>query len=83
MSIAPGGVLDGIARRQARMEIVMDWEEARPKADAVVVGETLERLSVGELEARIVILQREIERVRAELEKKRAHEARASELFKR
>jgi uncharacterized small protein (DUF1192 family) len=65
------------------MEIAMDWEEVRPKADAVVIGETLERLSVGELEARIVALEREIDRVRVELDKKRAHEARASELFKR
>ena len=61
----------------------MDWEDARPKADDVTVGETLERFSVGELEARIVTLEGEIDRVRAELDKKKAHEARASEFFKR
>ncbi len=61
----------------------MDWDEARPKAGGnVVIGENLERLSVGELEARIVALEGEIERVRGELEKKRAHEAEASALFK-
>ena len=60
----------------------MDWEEARPKSDVAVIGETLERLSVGELEARITLFEKEIERVRAELEKKRAHEAQAAKLFK-
>ena len=61
----------------------MDWEEARPKTDGVILGETLERLSVGELEARIVALEKEIERVRAELDKKRSHEAQAAAVFKR
>lgn len=61
----------------------MDWDEARMTTGGdVIVGETLERLSVGELEARIVTLEREIERVRGELEKKRAHEAEASAFFK-
>lgn len=62
----------------------MDWDEVRPKTQAgITVGETLETLSVGELEARIETLQAEIARVGAELEKKRAHEAAASALFKR
>jgi uncharacterized small protein (DUF1192 family) len=60
----------------------MDWDEARPKAAGLVVGETLETLSVGELEARIEALKAEIERVNAELARKRAHEAAASALFK-
>jgi uncharacterized small protein (DUF1192 family) len=61
----------------------MDWDDVRqPQGGGIVVGETLERLSVGELEARIVALEAEIERVRGELEKKRAHEAQASALFK-
>ena len=61
----------------------MDWDDVRqPQGGGIVVGETLERLSVGELEARIVALEAEIDRVRGELEKKRAHEAQASALFK-
>jgi uncharacterized small protein (DUF1192 family) len=61
----------------------MDWDDVRqPQAGEVIVGENLERLSVGELEARIVGLEAEIERVRAELERKRAHEVQAAALFK-
>lgn len=57
----------------------MDWDEVRPKAVGLVIGETL---SVGELEARIEALKAEIERVNGELARKRAHEAAASALFK-
>lgn len=60
----------------------MDWEDVRPKATGISVGETLEKLSVAELEARIASLRTEIERVSAELTKKKAHEAAASALFK-
>lgn len=61
----------------------MDWDEIRPKKLAgITVGETLETLSVGELEARIAALSAEIDRVSAELAKKKAHEAAASALFK-
>ncbi len=59
----------------------MDWDEARP-APKVHLGEPLATLSVAELEARIVALHQEIERVSAELTKKKAHEAAASALFK-
>ncbi len=59
----------------------MDWDEARP-APKVYLGEPLATLSVAELEARIVALHQEIERVSAELAKKKAHEAVASALFK-
>ena len=62
----------------------MDWDDTRKLSGdhKVVVGETLERHSVGELEHRIKLLEEEIERVRAELETKRAHEARAASIFK-
>ncbi|MEQ1673241.1 MAG: DUF1192 family protein [Hyphomicrobium sp.] len=40
-------------------------------------------MSVSELEVRIAAFASEIERVKAELEKKRAHEAAAAALFKR
>jgi uncharacterized small protein (DUF1192 family) len=62
----------------------MDWDEVRPKPKAgATIGENLETLSVAELQARIVELEREIARVKTELEAKRRHEDAASALFKR
>jgi len=62
----------------------MDWDEQRPApARAIVVGEALGNLSIAELEARIVALTREIERVQEELAAKRAHESAAAAVFKR
>ncbi|HZT47140.1 MAG TPA: DUF1192 domain-containing protein [Hyphomicrobiaceae bacterium] len=62
----------------------MDWDDLKPKAPkGVTLGESLESLSVAELEARIAALQREIERVRTELAAKKAHEAAAAAIFKR
>lgn len=62
----------------------MDWDDLKPKAPkGIVVGESLESLSVAELEARIVTLQQEIERVRAELAAKKAHGSAADAIFKR
>lgn len=61
----------------------MDWDDVRPKlATGATIGENLEKLSVAELEARIKALDAEIARVGAELAKKKAHEAAASQLFK-
>ncbi len=62
----------------------MDWDEVRPKPKpGAAIGENLETLSVAELEARIGELEREITRVKTELETKRRHEDAASALFKR
>ena len=62
----------------------MDWDEQRPApAKAMTVGESLQSLSIAELEARIAALTREIDRVREELAAKRAHEAAAAAVFKR
>jgi len=62
----------------------MDWDDLKPKAPkAVTLGENLESLSVAELDARIVSLEQEIERVRTELAAKKAHEAAAAAIFKR
>lgn len=65
----------------------MDWDDLSPKsktpAGAIEVGQTLETLSVAELEQRISALKAEIARVEAELAKKKAHEAAAAALFKR
>ena len=61
----------------------MDWDDLKPKAPkGVVVGEMLENLSVGELEARIALLQQEIERVERELAAKKAHGSAAAAIFK-
>ncbi len=62
----------------------MDWDDIKPKpATGAMIGESLETLSVAELEARIKDLEQEIVRVRAELDAKRRHEDAASALFKR
>jgi uncharacterized small protein (DUF1192 family) len=61
----------------------MDWDEAKPKpAGDIVVGASLEALSVAELEARISLLEREIERVRRELDVKKARQTAAQSIFK-
>jgi uncharacterized small protein (DUF1192 family) len=62
----------------------MDWDEVRPKAaKAASIGESLETLSVAELEARIQAFEAEIARTSDELAKKKAHENAAAALFKR
>ena len=62
----------------------MDWDEVTPKPiKGIVVGESLETLSVAELQARIKDLESEIQRVKAELEAKQRHESAASAIFKR
>ncbi len=60
----------------------MDWDEVRPKGPAAAAGDSLATLSVGELEAPIGIFEAEIERIRQELARKRAHEAAAAAIFK-
>ena len=62
----------------------MDWDDLRPTPKpAMTIGEPLTALAIAELEARIVALRQEIERVEAELAAKRAHESAAAALFKR
>lgn len=62
----------------------MDWDDMKPAAPKVAsIGDNLETLSVAELEERIRALSGEIERVKAELAKKRAHESAAAALFKK
>lgn len=61
----------------------MDWDEARSKtARPTTVGEDLTALGLAELEARIAALSQEIERVRAEIARKQAHEQAARDVFK-
>ena len=62
----------------------MDWDELKPRpAKVTTLGEDLRTLSVSELEQRLVELARETDRVRAEIEAKKAHEAAAAAVFKR
>jgi uncharacterized small protein (DUF1192 family) len=62
----------------------MDWDDARPTPPkSASVGENLETLSVAELESRIQAFAAEIERVKTELARKRAHENAAAALFKK
>jgi uncharacterized small protein (DUF1192 family) len=62
----------------------MDWDDLKPKPQkGVTLGESLESLSVAELQARIASLHEEIARVEAELAAKKAHEAAAASIFKR
>ena len=61
----------------------MDWDEVRlPAGKAVMLGEPLAALSIGELEERIAALQAEIVRVAAEIEAKRRQAAAADAFFK-
>ena len=61
----------------------MDWDEnQKPAKPEIVVGENLERLSLGELEARVTALEAEITRVRTEIERKKSIGAAAESVFK-
>ena len=62
----------------------MDLDDLLPqkKPSGVAIGENLEALSVAELEKRIADLEAELVRVRAEVDKKKRHEAAARALFK-
>jgi uncharacterized small protein (DUF1192 family) len=62
----------------------MDWDDLKPTPPkTATIGEDLKTFSVGDLEARIVALKAEIERIERELVAKKAYEAAAAELFKR
>jgi uncharacterized small protein (DUF1192 family) len=62
----------------------MDWDDLKPKPPkAIAVGEDLKTLSVAELEERMVALAAEIERIKTEMQAKKAHEAAAAALFKK
>ncbi|MDX2307804.1 MAG: DUF1192 domain-containing protein [Hyphomicrobium sp.] len=60
----------------------MDWEEPKAKKAGWEVGGRLDGLSIGELVQLQDALRIEIERIEAEVGRKRAHEAAASKLFK-
>ena len=60
----------------------MNWDDEgeKPKL-TIVLGADLERFTVAELDARIVALESEISRVRAEIAAKKIHAAAAAALF--
>jgi len=62
----------------------MDLDDLLPpkKPRGTAIGESLETLSVAELEKRIADLEAEIVRVRAEVDRKKRHEEAARALFK-
>lgn len=62
----------------------MDLDDLLPqkRPTGVSVGDSLETLSMAELEKRIKDLEAEIVRVRAEMDRKKRHEEAARALFK-
>lgn len=69
---------------ERNQEATMDWDEARtPRKQAALLGEDLAKLSVADLEARVAELLAEVERVKAEINTRKAHSAAVENLFKR
>ena len=65
------------------MNLKMDLEnEPRPKPQ-MVIGENLDAISIAELEQRIIALDSEIARIRAEIAKKQVGKAAADAFFKK
>ena len=60
----------------------MDSDEAPKKRPDMVIGENLDAISIAELEQRIVVLDSEINRLRAEIAKKQASKAAAANFFR-
>ena len=61
----------------------MDWDDVtKPKSDAAVIGQNLERLSIDELQHLVGNLEQEMGRVKAEIERKRTIGAQAASVFK-
>ncbi|MFA5955726.1 DUF1192 domain-containing protein [Hyphomicrobium sp.] len=62
----------------------MDLDDLLPqkKPSGVAIGDSLDTLSVSELESRITDLETEIVRVRTEVDRKKRHEEAARALFK-
>ncbi len=59
------------------------WDDDKPKPKPVItVGETLDPIAIADLEARVAALEAEILRTRAEIDRKKKHQAAAAGLFK-
>lgn len=62
----------------------MEWDDVRPIAGrTVTIGEDLRAHSVADLEARVQLLQAEIERVKTEIAAKRAQQSAAAAVFRK
>ena len=60
----------------------MDMDELPKERPDVVIGENLDAISITELEHRILILESETNRLRAEIAKKQASKAAAASFFR-
>lgn len=60
----------------------MNEEELPKRKVDMVIGENLDAISVTELEHRILVLESEINRIRAEIAKKQASKATAATFFR-
>lgn len=60
----------------------MDLDDLPKKQTDMVIGESLERLSIAELEQRIQALESEIARIRAEIARKQASRSAADAFFR-
>lgn len=60
----------------------MDLDEAPKQKPVMVIGDNLDTISIAELEQRIVLLDSEITRIRAEISKKQASKAAAASFFR-
>jgi len=60
----------------------MDMDELPKKRPDMVIGENLDAVSIAELEQRILILESETNRLRAEIAKKQASKAAAASFFR-
>ncbi len=60
----------------------MELDDQPRRPTNMVIGENLDAISIAELEHRIVSLDSEIHRIRAEIAKKQASKAAAASFFK-
>ncbi|MCB1380997.1 MAG: DUF1192 domain-containing protein [Alphaproteobacteria bacterium] len=60
----------------------MDLDEPPRKPPAIVIGESLDTISLAELEHRIQALESEIDRLRAEIARKQASRSAADAFFR-
>ena len=64
------------------VEATMNDEELPKRKVDMVIGENLDAISIAELEHRILALEAEIQRIRAEIAKKHASKASAATFFR-
>lgn len=60
----------------------MSFEDLPKKPAGIVLGETLDLLSVSELEHRVAALEQEIQRVKAAIQSKQASKSAADAFFR-